>query len=217
MTAVGKQRTRALQRVIVYVDGFNLYYGLKSKGWKRYYWLDLRKLAQRLLRTGYTLEIVRYFTARVLREPTDPDKPRRQDTYLQALMTLPNLSIQYGYFLPKEQHCAICGATWKTYEEKMSDVNIALKLIEDGQDDAFDTAILVSADGDLAGPVADVGRRYPGKQVVIAFPPGRASKKLREVASAYFTIGRALFRDSQLPDRLIKADGHVLERPTNWR
>ena len=29
------------QRVAVYIDGFNLYYGLKSKGWSRYYWLDL--------------------------------------------------------------------------------------------------------------------------------------------------------------------------------
>lgn len=25
-------------RVIAYIDGFNLYFGLKSKGWKRYYW-----------------------------------------------------------------------------------------------------------------------------------------------------------------------------------
>ena len=29
------------RRVAVYVDGFNLYYGLRSKGWRRYYWLDL--------------------------------------------------------------------------------------------------------------------------------------------------------------------------------
>ena len=38
------------QRVIVYVDGFNLYYGLKARNWRRYYWLDLRDLAERMLR-----------------------------------------------------------------------------------------------------------------------------------------------------------------------
>ena len=29
------------KKVIVYVDGFNFYYGLKSKKWKMCYWLDL--------------------------------------------------------------------------------------------------------------------------------------------------------------------------------
>jgi hypothetical protein len=33
-------------RTIAYIDGFNLYYGLRSKGWKRYYWLNLQMLAQ---------------------------------------------------------------------------------------------------------------------------------------------------------------------------
>jgi len=37
-------------RVIAYIDGFNLYFGLKSKGWKRYYWLDLSELCLRLLK-----------------------------------------------------------------------------------------------------------------------------------------------------------------------
>lgn len=33
------------QKVIVYVDGFNFYYGLKGDPkWKRYYWLDIVKL-----------------------------------------------------------------------------------------------------------------------------------------------------------------------------
>ena len=40
------------RRVAVYVDGFNLYYGLRSKGWRRYYWLDLRSLSEQLLRPG---------------------------------------------------------------------------------------------------------------------------------------------------------------------
>ena len=30
------------QRVIVYIDGFNFYFGLKSNAkWKKYYWLDI--------------------------------------------------------------------------------------------------------------------------------------------------------------------------------
>ena len=56
-----------MQRMIAYIDGFNLYYGLRAAGWRRYYWLDLRRLAENLLRPGQTLAAVRYFSARVQR------------------------------------------------------------------------------------------------------------------------------------------------------
>ena len=201
---------------MAYVDGFNLYYGLKSKGWQRYYWLDVRHLAENLLRPGQSLEAVRYFTARIRPQPNDPGKPARQDTYLQALATLPDLRIHYGYYLAKNRRCSQCGAAWQTHEEKMTDVNMAVEMLSDAQDDAFDTAILISADSDLAGPVYAVRRRYPGKRVVVTFPPNRISFRLREAASASFTIGRDAFRDSLLPDRIAKADGYVLTRPASW-
>ena len=52
-------------RVMVYVDGFNLYYGLRTKGWRRLYWLDMQALSENLLRRGQRLAGVRYFTARI--------------------------------------------------------------------------------------------------------------------------------------------------------
>ena len=159
---------------------------------------------------------VHYFTAGVFAEPHDPDKPVRQNTYLEALETLPDLHVHKGYYRAKEQRCSTCGATWKTYEEKTTDVNIAVELLGDAQDDVFDTAIVVSGDGDLAGPVRAVRRRYPHKRVVVAFPPGRHSAGLRNEATAFFTIGRDALRDSQFPQRVTKADGYVLTRPQKW-
>ena len=202
------------QRVAAYIDGFNLYYGLRSKGWRRYYWLDLSLLIRKLLRPGQQLVAVRYFTARVLPEPGDLDKPKRQSTYLEALATLPDLTVHYGYFLPKERTCRQCGAIVRAYEEKMTDVNIAVELLGDAQDNVFDTAIVVSGDSDLYEPIETVRRRYLEKRVVVAFPPDRVSKKLRSGPS--LTIGRDAFRDSQLPAQVISADGHVLTRPAGW-
>lgn len=203
--------------MIAYIDGFNLYYGLRAAGWRRYYWLDLRRLAENLLRPGQTLAAVRYFSARVQREPADPDKPSRQQAYLDALGTLPDLRVHYGYFLPKRRSCAACGAQWTTYEEKMTDVNIAVELLGDAQDDVFDTAIIVSADSDLAGPMRKIRQRHPRKTVVIAFPPKRRSFRLMEDASATFPIGRKTLSDSQFPDSVVKADGHAAIRPASWR
>ena len=204
------------QRVAAYIDGFNLYYGLRSKGWQRYYWVDLNLLVGKLLRPMQQLEVIRYFTTRVEASSGDPNKPKRQNMYLEALETLSNLTIQHGHFLPKERTCPRCGFIIKSHEEKMTDVNIAVSMLTDAQDGVYDTAIVISGDSDLSTPIEEVLRRYPNKRVVVAFPPNRVSQQLRKVAAASFTIGRDAFRDSQLPDQVTKPDGFVLTRPPTW-
>lgn len=161
--------------------------------------------------------VVRYFTARVLQLADDPEQPKRQKSYLEALETLPDLHIHYGYFLPKSVTCQQCGTSWETYEEKMTDVNIAVELMGDAQDNAFDTAIIVSGDSDLAGPVEALHRRYPEKRVIAAFPPNRNSFRLRQAATASFVIGRRRISASLLPEQVVKDDGHVLVKPPQWR
>ena len=156
-----------MQRVIVYIDGFNLYYGLRERQWRRYYWLDIHRLAENLLRSHQKLIAVRYFTTRIA--PRPKAKRRRQDTFIEALETLPDLTIHFGRFLSKEITCKKCGKTRQTYEEKMTDVNIAIELLCDAQDDLFDTAIIVSGDGDLVSPINTILRRFPEKHVVVAF------------------------------------------------
>ena len=69
------------QRVIVYIDGFNFYYGLKDSRWKQYYWLDVVKLFEKFMRPDQELVAVKYFSAR----PTnDPGKNTRQYAFFQA-------------------------------------------------------------------------------------------------------------------------------------
>ena len=65
-------------KTIVYVDGFNLYYGaVKDTPYK---WLDINKLCQLLL-PKHTIHQIKYFTARVVARPSDPDQPTRQQVY----------------------------------------------------------------------------------------------------------------------------------------
>ncbi len=218
MAVAGGQHSSIEQdtRVVVYIDGFNLYYGMRSRGWRRYYWLDLRRLAERLLRPGQTLAGVKYFTARVIPDAGSEEKARRQNSYLEALATLADVDIHYGYYLPKMQRCSDCGATWQAYEEKMTDVNIAVEMLSDAYDDRFDTAIVISADSDLARPITTIRERFPGKRVVVAFPPNRVSKLLRSVATAAFSIGRDALRDSQLKESIARQDGETIARPSEW-
>lgn len=203
--------------MIVYIDGFNLYYGLKAKNWQRFYWLDLECLAAKLTRSGQKLELVRYFTARIRTRGSAQSSVKRQNTYLEALDTLQKLRVQFGHFLAKQVTCRNCGLSRETYEEKMSDVNIAVALLNDAFDGRFDTAVIVSGDSDLAGPISAVKRRYQNKRLIVAFPPGRSSAHLRKVADGHFAIGRSTLSSCQLPDPVIKPDGFALKRPSSWR
>ena len=72
---------------IVYVDGFNLYYGaLKNTPYK---WLNLSVLCNNLL-PKFDILNIKYYTARVKSRLTDPGQHVRQQTYLRALQTVPN-------------------------------------------------------------------------------------------------------------------------------
>jgi uncharacterized LabA/DUF88 family protein len=206
-----------MTRVIAYIDGFNLYHGLRSKGWRKYYWLDLRALAASMLKPDQTLEGVRYFTTRIKADGNNARDMQRQTTYLEALGTLPGLQVQFGHFLEKPKRCHNCGAQWMDYEEKMTDVNIAIQLLTDAFDNVFDVALVMSADSDLTPPVRQVRTRFPAKRVIVVQPPGRSSFQLAQAATAVFTISETKLRQSQLPHQVQRADGFVLQRPTHWR
>ena len=203
-----------MSRVISYIDRFNLYFGLKAKRLERFLWLDVQALSTNLCVHDQTLVATKYFTSRV-GEPAD--KVKRQNTYLEALQTLPNLPLFFGRYQMNPFTCRACSYTQQIPSEKMTDVNIAVELMTDAFQDRFDTAILISADSDLVGPIVALHRLFPVKRVIVAFPPERFSANLRNVASAHLQIGRAVIANSQLPETVISASGFPLQRPATWR
>jgi hypothetical protein len=144
-------------RANVYVDGFNLYYGaLKDKG-PGFKWLDLATLLTKHLIPANPINRIRYFTARVSGRPGDLDAPVRQDTYLRALATIPNLTVHLGHFQRTKVRMPLVDPpsggqkTVKVYktEEKGSDVNLATYLLLDAFQQDCDLAVVISNDSDL--------------------------------------------------------------------
>src|SRR5690606_6741738 len=144
-----------MQRVTAYIDGFNLYFDLHQARFKRYYWLDVAALADTLLKAGQQLTATHYFTARIRDNGRNTQDQKRQNTYLEAL-TQQGVQCQFGHYLEKTRECRKCSATWPDYEEKMTDVNIAIQLLCDAFDDVFDTALVISGDSDLTTPIRRV-------------------------------------------------------------
>jgi uncharacterized LabA/DUF88 family protein len=203
-----------MERVIAYIDGFNLYFGLKSKGWRRYYWLDIQMLAQNLLKSNQRLLLTKYFTARIA---GPPDKEKRQSTYIEALGTLSMFQIFYGKYQLTPRQCSQCGFQDEVPNEKMTDVNIAVEILKDAYQDQFDVALLISADSDLVPPVKTVRELFPNKRVIVASPPGRYSIGLAKSSSKSFVISRRNIAKSLLPEEIKKADGYILRCPPLWK
>lgn len=203
-----------MARVVVYIDGFNLYYGLRDKYDRKYLWLDLQSLSTSLLRPGQTLEIVRYFTARVR---GDAEGEQRQSDYLDALQVRsPLVRVKDGRFQGKDRRCRDCGNRWMVYEEKETDVNIAVALLADAVRDTFDTALLISADSDLCPAVRETKTLFPEKRIIAAFPPKRHSAELKRVVDGHLSIGDDKIRRAQLPQEVVTRAGVVLQRPKHW-
>lgn len=78
-----------IQKVIVYVDGFNFYFGLKDKGWKKFYWLDIVSFFTNIIRPYQELVEVKYFSARSMSK----EQGKRQDSFFVANKLNPKFKV----------------------------------------------------------------------------------------------------------------------------
>ena len=204
----------------IYVDGFNLYFRcLKGTPCK---WLNIAKMCELLLPHNAIHEI-KYFTANVTARPGDPDQPLRQQMYLRALKTIPNLSIIRGTFLtnnvrmlkvgyPANQDSSYVQVV-KT-EEKGSDVNLATHLLYDACKGKYECAVVVSKDSDLLEPIR-IARQEFGLTVGLLNPGKRVSMALVPYVDFIKQIRRTVLMASQFPDELQDAKGRF-RKPATW-
>lgn len=204
------------ERLAVYVDGFNLYHGLHDKWGHRYLWLDVTALC-RDLRPRSELVSIKYFTAPVL---GDSDALSRQSAYVAALKAQSGGLLQdvQGRYQAKDRQCRRCGHTYTHYEEKETDVNIAVSLVADAAAGHMASALIISADSDLVPAVKTARTLRQDLVMVAAFPPKRHSGELQTLMPRSFHIGADAIRRSLLPDRVVDPDsGASWDRPAKWR
>ena len=201
------------KRIIAYVDGFNLYFGLKEKGWSRYYWLNIYVLCRNLLKPPQQLILVTYFTSRI---PGPPDKKKRQSAFLDALGTVPGIKSYYGKYQTTPVPCENCGHSNGFPEEKMTDVQISSEMVSDAHLGNYDTALLITGDRDLVPAIERVRSDFPNKRVLVAFPPLRTNTDLKVVASAYIHVTENVLERSLFPPQIPIIGGYILECPPSW-
>jgi len=207
-------------RTWVYVDGFNLYYGcLRNSSFR---WLDLSLFCRNLLPRN-RVERVKYFTAMVSGRPNDPGKPARQEQYLRALRTLPDVEVYKGTFRTGIRRMRLASPPPSGprtvdviyVEEKGSDVNLAVQLVNDAHRSRFEVGVIISNDADLAG-AARIVREELGLVVGVVNPhPGRASMELMKHASFMKAVRPSTLRRSQFAPELNDSGGRF-SKPPQW-
>lgn len=158
-----------MRPVIAYVDGFNLYHAIDELGKPHLKWLDLKALAASICGENETLAAVKYFTAYATWKYGAVGRHRQ---YVAALQHV-GVECIVGHFKEKHRRCASCGATWVAHEEKETDVAIEVQLVADAFLNAYDRALIISADSDLAPAIRTVTTHFPRKSVNVIAPPGR--------------------------------------------
>lgn len=163
-----------------------------------------------------------YFTARISSRPDDPGKPTRQQIYLRALRTLPNVEIIFGSFLTKNVTLPLASsnpgkmkfANVIRTEEKGSDVNIAAHMINDGYKGLYDSAVMVTNDSDLVEAIRIVKSEL-GKSVGILNPQKHPSSRLMKHGTFLKQIRTGTLKASQFPTILKDAKG-TFSKPKEW-
>lgn len=209
-----------MAKIVFLIDGFNLYHALDYTEsdpnhfrYQRYKWLNLRKLASLYVGRLDTLQEVILFTALAT---WDPGKVTRHKLFIRANESV-GVSVVYGEFKRKDRKCRLCGKKYSAFEEKQTDVNIALTLFDLAVKDKYDRAIIVSGDTDLIPAIKAVRSTFPHKQIGVIIPVGKASNDMIKTADFRFKMRELHLASSRFPDQIILPDRSTLDCPPNWK
>ncbi|MFZ0968582.1 MAG: NYN domain-containing protein [Candidatus Acidiferrales bacterium] len=175
----------------------------------------------KLLRPHDDVQAIRYFTALI----SGPTKPN-QEAYLKALATTPLVNVVLGKFKDKTVRCGVTGCLhaaskkFKVPEEKRTDVNTAISMLDDAYQDLCDHLVLFSGDSDLVPSLNMVRLRFPA-EIITVYVPSRdpirgAAVELRLAASHHRDLPLFLLSRAQFPDAVPDGAGGAINRLAAW-
>jgi uncharacterized LabA/DUF88 family protein len=196
----------ANKRAGFYVDGYNVYHAISKLGENHLKWMCYRAAANQLAPRGEEVTIVKVFTAYpyYLRHSKD-----NYAAYVKALKAR-EVEVYEGTFKQKVEDCRNCGHTWPDHEEKESDVNLALHLLNDAKDGRVDVAYLLTCDSDLAPAVRLVRQFAPTIELVHVTPPGMSfCTSINNHCQRNAKLTKGIVQTSLLPERVLDKQGNV--------
>ena len=167
------------ERVAIFIDGQNLFHMLRD-GHNRID-LDFELFAEKLV--GDRKLIRAYYYAALPKQSDDAESYKKQQGFLDALQVKNYFTVRKGRLERRGD----------TFVEKGVDVALAVDMLEMGYNNSFDTAILVSGDGDLSKAVASIKRI--GKHVENVCASHMISKHLQQTCDVFNNLDEEFLRN----------------------
>ena len=218
---------------IAYVDGFNLYHLALQK--TPYRWSNPKLLLENVLGHVGCINTLKFYTARVSSK-IDADAPRKQQIYLNALGTIPEIGITFGSFQVNDKWRRISEDMTKVFkptahlvrvlnpEEKGSDVNLGAHLVRDGFVDSYEQAVVCTNDTDLCEPIRIVVQELE-KPVFLITPNNKIKRPVptaRKLVTAVggdkhvFHMRSKHLKNAMLCENLVGNGGKRIQMPPGW-
>ena len=172
-------------RILVLIDGFNYYHKLKEyqdKYKKCVKWLDYRSLAESWLTDEDDKDTMTMYYFSAIATWRGAESAIRHKNYIKVLQTRGIIPV-LGEFKKKKTHrckgsekCENCTCIpdkkkLVRHEEKNSDVNLAITLVEKSFKKEFDKCFILSADNDFATAICKAKELNPDAKIIIQPPP----------------------------------------------
>ena len=202
-------------RVACFIDGFNLYHSIKNLEKPHLKWVDLWKLTETFIDPSiHDLTAVYYFSAYAT---WLSEAHQRHQWYVKALQSV-GVTPVMGKFKARNKQCLHCHREWTEHEEKETDVNAAIWILNEARKDTFDYAFLMSGDSDLSPAVRMLKMEYPEKIIKVIAMVGRPqSKELGRGIKKLAKIKKIHLERSLFPSKIYDPKGHlVAHRPAKY-
>ena len=168
------------KRCAVYIDGSNFYFSIKKAFNCK---IDIEKFCRKIS-SNSDLSKINYYISPVI-QSSNERMYAQQQSFFEKIKKIEGMSIIFGRL---EKHKKD-GETF--YVEKATDVNIAKDMIFDALDNVYDTAFLVSNDGDFSEVISSIIRRFNKEIVYVAIGNKKSiSYHLKNVASRIIRIDK---------------------------
>lgn len=210
-----------MERVGVYFDGFNLYHALRGLKDPHLKWVNLQKLSKLLIKSkSQQIVHVKYFSAFAnhLGKTSKADSLSRHRAYVSALQAK-GVQCIMGNFAKRDRQFNGVGyrARWRRFEEKQTDVGIAVHLISDAYRDLIDHAYLVSLDTDMLPAFEMFKQQFPNKNITCVAPPSRQHHGSIQAIVPVMTIKRSQIEKALFGARIVKDGTVVATRPAVYK
>ena len=201
------------KNVIVFIDGFNLYHAINAfRKYHKYKWLDLSKLANLYITRNEEIVNILYFTALAT---WNQNKVKKHKLFIKA-NELNGVNVIFGEFKKRDKFCNLCRRKYQTFEEKQTDVNIAIQLFKLSIENKYDKAIIISGDSDLIPSINAVRKTFPNKQIGVVIPIGRRAEELKQACDFYMKMKEKHLLSAIFPLKIKINDNEFLVCPPEW-